>query len=61
MLVQMDEMDVIDMLTERVGFWTDDTTTLELFRSMYTNYVEDGVKKKLLPLQLCKNKNFFYY
>lgn len=43
MLVRIDETTVIDMLVNRLAYWTDDTLTHELYRKMYRNYVEGGV------------------
>lgn len=42
MLVRMSNEDVIDMLVERVSYWTQEDETHELYRRMYTNYVEGG-------------------
>lgn len=42
MLVKIDESMLVEMLMERVEYWTDDTTTKELYRDMYENYVYGG-------------------
>lgn len=43
MLVRMNEETVIDMLVNRLSYWTDDADTHELYRKMYTSYVEGGI------------------
>ena len=43
MLVEIDEDDFLEMLMNRVRFWTDDETTLELYEKMYQDSVYDGV------------------
>lgn len=40
--IQMDSDDMINMLNERVGYWTDDSEVAELFDQYYTNAVENG-------------------
>lgn len=40
--VRMDEDTVIDLLVNRVKYWTDDEDTIELFEQYYTNMVEGG-------------------
>lgn len=40
--VRIEEDDLLDMLMERVGFWTDDSITLELFEQYYENMVYEG-------------------
>ena len=40
--VEIDEDTAIDMLVERVKYWTDDSDVLELFEQYYTNMVEGG-------------------
>lgn len=40
--VRMDEQDAIDLLVERVGYWTDDSEIIDLFEEYYTNMVEGG-------------------
>lgn len=42
MQVNIDESTAIDMLVERVGYWTDDNDTIELFEQYYTSMVENG-------------------
>ena len=39
--VKIDEDDALDMLMDRLSFWTDDTTTTELFRNMYQDYLDE--------------------
>ena len=41
--VLMDEMDVVDMLVNRLAYWTNDETATELFRKMYESLVDGGV------------------
>lgn len=43
MLVNIDNDTVVDMLLERLEFWTDDETTHRLYEEMYENYVAGGV------------------
>ena len=40
--VRMDEQDAIDLLVERVKYWTDDEEIIDLFEEYYTNMVEGG-------------------
>lgn len=40
--VRMDKYDVIDLLVNRVKYWTDDDDTIELFEQYYTSMVEGG-------------------
>lgn len=42
MLVNLSEETVVDMLVERLSYWTEEETTHELFRRMYTSYAESG-------------------
>ena len=42
MYVNIDNDDAIDMLVERVKYWTDDEDTIELFEQYYTHMVEGG-------------------
>lgn len=41
--VVIDDSDLLDMLMERVDFWTDDPTTHALFYDMYENAIESGI------------------
>lgn len=40
--VRIDEDDLLDMLMNRVSFWTDDDDTLELFSMKYQRDIEEG-------------------
>ena len=40
--VRMDEYDAIDLLVNRVKYWTDDDDTIDLFEQYYTSAVEGG-------------------
>lgn len=40
--VQMDNNTLLDMLVERVRFWTDDNDTIELYEEYYYNLIESG-------------------
>ena len=40
--VNLDNDDALDMLMERVGHWTGNNTTLELFEKMYENQICNG-------------------
>ena len=42
MLVKIDESRAVDMLLERLEYWTDDLTTYRLYEAMYENYVWSG-------------------
>lgn len=42
MYVNIDNYDAINMLVERVGYWTDDSEVIELFEQYYTHMVEGG-------------------
>ena len=41
--VKMDEEKALDMLMDRLAYWTDDATKQELFEKMYNSYVYGGV------------------
>ena len=40
--VQIDEDTAVEMLVDRVKYWTDDDDTIELFEQFYTDRVEGG-------------------
>lgn len=40
--VKIDEDDLLDMLINRVKFWTEDKDTINLFEKMYENYIDGG-------------------
>ena len=40
--VRMDEYDAIDLLVNRVKYWTDNEDTIDLFEQYYTSMVEGG-------------------
>lgn len=44
--VKINEEDAIDLLVERVKFWTQDETTIELFEKMYNNYIYSSRQRK---------------
>ena len=39
--VKIEEDVALDMLMDRLSFWTDDTTTTELFEQMYQEYLDE--------------------
>ena len=41
--VQIDESDALDLLVERVGFWTEDRDVIGLYSQMYSYYLDCGV------------------
>lgn len=41
--VQIDESDALDLLIERVEFWTKDHDVIDLFDDMYSTYLDSGV------------------
>lgn len=43
MLVRIDEDTAIEMLMNRVGYWSNDDTVYELYHQMYESYVYGGV------------------
>ena len=43
MLVRIDEDTAIDMLMDRVSYWSNDDTVYELYHQMYESYVYGGV------------------
>lgn len=43
MLVKVDEGLALDMLMDRVKYWTDDEEVYHLYETMYENYVYEGV------------------
>ena len=43
MLVRIDEEQAVEMLVERVSYWTQDSEVIALYEKMYTNYVYGGV------------------
>lgn len=42
MSVKIDNDKMINMLLERLGYWTDDDITFRLYEAMYKNYVYGG-------------------
>lgn len=43
MLVNIDNDLALDMLMDRLKFWTDDPDIIKLYESMYENYIDGGV------------------
>jgi len=43
MYCKIDNDLALDMLMDRLDFWTDDPTTKELYEQMYENAIEEGV------------------
>lgn len=43
MLVKIDNDTALDMLMDRVRFWTDDEIVCNLYENMYENYIYEGV------------------
>lgn len=43
MLVKIEEEQALEMLVERVKFWTKDTEIIDLYEKMYENYIYSGV------------------
>lgn len=43
MLVEIDNDTALDMLMDRVKFWTDDEDVLHLYELMYENYIDGGL------------------
>lgn len=43
MLVRIDNELALDMLMDRLEFWTDDIDVCRLYEQMYENYIEQGV------------------
>lgn len=41
--VKIDDELLLNILTDRVRFWTDDPEILELYEKMYSNYIDSGV------------------
>lgn len=42
MLVNIDNDMALEMLLDRLEYWTDDHTTYRLYESMYENYIDNG-------------------
>ena len=40
--VQIDESDLLDMLVERVKYWTDEKSTVDLFAGYYQSMIDGG-------------------
>ena len=45
--VKVEKNDVIDLLVNRITFWSNNEKVVDLFRQMYENYVEEGVFDEL--------------
>lgn len=45
--VKMNEADVVNMLVDRVRFWTDDEDIIDLYQKMYANLMDSGIKLDL--------------
>ena len=43
MLVKIDDAIALDMLLDRLEFWTQDHTTYRLYEQMYESYIDSGV------------------
>lgn len=43
MYVNIDNSRAVDMLLDRLEYWTDDVTTYRLYEAMYENYVDNGI------------------
>lgn len=43
MLVEIDNEQALDILMDRVAFWTDDTEVKALYNKMYENMIDGGV------------------
>ena len=43
MLVRIDEDTALDMLMNRVSYWTDDDTVFYLYKEMYEHYISNGL------------------
>jgi hypothetical protein len=41
--IKIDEEKVVDMLIDRLKFWTDDTDLIALYEQMYKSYIDCGV------------------
>lgn len=42
MLINIDEEMMLDLLVDRVRYWTNDEDVIELFKKMYENYIYGG-------------------
>lgn len=42
MTIKIEEGKAVDLLLERLDYWTDDETTHKLYESMYENYILGG-------------------
>ena len=40
--VQIDEDDLLDMLMDRIGVWTNDREVFDLYEKMYRDYIDGG-------------------
>lgn len=40
--VQIESNDALNMLVDRVEYWTDDRAVVDLFAQMYENYIDGG-------------------
>lgn len=58
--VLMDENDLIDLLVERVEFWTQDEEVIDLYRQMYENTIDcfDGAE---LDIKLVVDNDYINY
>ena len=41
--VQIDESDLLDMLVERVKYWTTEKSTVDLFTGYYQSMIDGGM------------------
>ena len=41
--IKIDEQELLDMLVERVRYWTQDEDEIKLFEKMYDDYIWNGV------------------
>ena len=42
MIIRIDDDVALDILMNRVGYWTEDITVIKLFEKMYKNEIENG-------------------
>lgn len=43
MLVEIEDDEAVEMLVERVKYWTSDNDVIDLFKKMYQSYIDSGV------------------
>ena len=60
--VEIENEVALDMLVDRVKFWTDDAEVIELYRKMYKNYIDGGCfDDSILEVMIIVDNDYINY